>query len=405
MSGALNVEILGPSGERSHVERRVNEPEAVVVREIFERCVGGEGLKGIAKRLNAGAALTPRAQQRRPNGWAPSSVREVLRRPLYRGEIVWNRTKKRDAWGQKHRSDRPAADRVSVAAESLRIVPEALWRAAHARMSARRANYDRWKCGQGGAPDGRGVRTRYFLTGFGQCDLCGGSMQAVSRASSAGRNFRYVCATYWNRGASICANGRMVDMPVADGAVQQLLATEVLRPAVVDRALTRALELLRADGDGASRRGDLEKGLAAVEAELRNLAETAAKGGAVPIILEALVRREADRRRLQADLDACEPPATLKPASVLRAQLRRALDDWRGLLSRNVAEARPLLDLVLADRIRFRPTGDRGYQLTVPVVFDRVMTAAVPDLRGLQDRVASPRGTAQVVQCWLRRAA
>ena len=237
--GYDNVEMLGSSGERSHVERRINDAEAAVVREIFELCAGGEGLKGIAKRLNAAGATTPRAQQGRPNGWAPSSVRAVLHRSLYRGEIVWNRTKKRDAWGQTRRRDRPEVDRVSVPAESLRIVPEALWRAAHARMSERRENYNRWKCGQGGAPDGRGVRARYFLTGFGRCDMCGGSMQAVSRASSAGRNFRYVCGTYWNRGASICSNGRMVDMSLADEAVQQLLATEVLRPAVVDRASRR----------------------------------------------------------------------------------------------------------------------------------------------------------------------
>jgi len=184
----------------------------------------------------------------------------------------------------------------------------------------------------------------------------------------------------------------MVNMPVADGAVQQLLATEVLRPAVVDHALTRALELLRADADGSGRRQALTRDLAAVEAELRNLAETAAKGGAVPIILEALGRREADRRRLRAELDQCVPPALIQPTSVLREQLRRALDDWQGLLSGNVAEARPLLDLVLADRIRFKPTADRRYQLTVPIVFDRVMTAAVPDLRGLQDMVASPTG-------------
>ena len=114
----------------------------------------------------------------------------------------------------------------------------------------------------------------------------------------------------------------------------------------------------------------------------------------MPVILEALKQREADCGRLQAELTACavEHPATRKPAHVLRAQLRGFLDDWQGLLSRNVAEARPLLDLVLADRISFTLTADRCYQLTVPIVFDRVLTAAVPDLRGLQDRVASPRG-------------
>ncbi len=261
-----------------------------MVREILELWAGGEGLKGTAKRLNAAGAPAPRAQQGRRSGWAPSSVREVLHRSLYRGEIVWNRTKKRDAWGQNRRRARPEAEWVSVLVESLRIVPEALWRAAHARMTERRSNYDRWKCGEGGAPDGRGVRTRYFLTGFGRCAVCGGSMQAVSRASSAGRNFRYVCATYWNRGASICPNGRMVTMAVADGAVQRLLATEVLRQAVVDQALTRALELLRTDADGSGRCQALTRDLAAVKVELRNSASRA-WDAAHPREPEALLNR------------------------------------------------------------------------------------------------------------------
>ncbi|HIN12067.1 MAG TPA: recombinase family protein, partial [Acidobacteria bacterium] len=55
--------MLGPSGERNHVDRRINEAEGAVVREIFELCAGGEGLKGVAKRLNAAGAPAPRAQQ------------------------------------------------------------------------------------------------------------------------------------------------------------------------------------------------------------------------------------------------------------------------------------------------------------------------------------------------------
>ena len=41
----------------------------------------------------------------------------------------------------------------------------------------------------------------------------------------------------------------------------------------------------------------------------------------------------------------------------------------------NMAEARPLLDLVLADRIGFTPTAARSYELNVPIAFDRVLTA------------------------------
>ena len=109
-----------------------------VIRQIFAWCADGEGLKAIAKGLNAAGALAPPAQRGRPNGWAPSSVREVWHRALYRGEIIWNKTKKRDAWGQKRRRDRPEAEWLSVHVESLRIVPEGLWRSAHARITTRR---------------------------------------------------------------------------------------------------------------------------------------------------------------------------------------------------------------------------------------------------------------------------
>src|SRR4029079_16741384 len=50
--GYDQVEIIGADGRRSHVERRVNEAEACVIRDIFERSASGEGLKSITKALN-----------------------------------------------------------------------------------------------------------------------------------------------------------------------------------------------------------------------------------------------------------------------------------------------------------------------------------------------------------------
>ena len=46
--GYENVEVLAPSGERSHVERRILEPEADVVQVIFERYANGWGFARIA---------------------------------------------------------------------------------------------------------------------------------------------------------------------------------------------------------------------------------------------------------------------------------------------------------------------------------------------------------------------
>lgn len=67
-------------------------------------------------------------------------MREVLHRTLYRGEIVWNRKRKRNTWGQKQQQARPDADWQRIPAPGLRIVSEA-WVAAHERISTSRAAY------------------------------------------------------------------------------------------------------------------------------------------------------------------------------------------------------------------------------------------------------------------------
>ena len=83
------------------VARVVNEAEAAIVRDIFRRCALGQGFRSIAFALNEAKAPSPRAQQGRPRGWCASSVREILHRPLYRGEIVWNKTRKRNTLGSE----------------------------------------------------------------------------------------------------------------------------------------------------------------------------------------------------------------------------------------------------------------------------------------------------------------
>src|SRR5690606_12587342 len=108
--GYDNVDVLNPDGSRAHVERRINEAEAAVVRGIFPLAADGVGVRRLCRQLNDEGALAPRAQRGRSVAWAPSSVFAVLHRELYRGVIVWNQTKKRNAWGQSRRSDRDQAD-------------------------------------------------------------------------------------------------------------------------------------------------------------------------------------------------------------------------------------------------------------------------------------------------------
>jgi DNA invertase Pin-like site-specific DNA recombinase len=106
--GYRNREVVAGDGRRQYVERDVDPGEAVVVRRIFELCAAGVGVRRIAIRLNDEGAPAPTPRRSgRPRSWAPSSVREVLYRDLYRGVVIWNRVRKRDVWGLKRYLARP----------------------------------------------------------------------------------------------------------------------------------------------------------------------------------------------------------------------------------------------------------------------------------------------------------
>ena len=107
--------------------RVINEREAVVVRQIFDLYLAGHGVRGISKLLNEQHAPCPRPQQGRAAGWSPATVWAALKREDYHGQVVSNRTKKRNRWGQKRPTARPEGEWIRVTVPQLRIVEEELW--------------------------------------------------------------------------------------------------------------------------------------------------------------------------------------------------------------------------------------------------------------------------------------
>ncbi len=146
--GYDNVEERSQDGKRLHVRRVINEAEAPVVRRIFEECSRGRGFRRIAHQLNGLGLPAPRPSKGGPRGWSPSTVRDVLHRELYRGVIVWNRTQKRDAWGQRRPQRRSEQEWLRIEAPDLRIVADDLWQAAHDRLRGSRDTYLRSTGGQ-----------------------------------------------------------------------------------------------------------------------------------------------------------------------------------------------------------------------------------------------------------------
>lgn len=384
--GYENVEIVGPDGRRSHVERRVVETEAAIVQRIFALSAEGHGFKAIAKRLNDERAPSPRAQRGRSQSWAPSSVREVLFRDAYRGVTIWNKTKKRNGWGVIASRPRPASEWVEVAAPDLRIVTDGIWSAAHGRLDAARRLYL-------GATKGRafgrpvvGSVSRYLLTNLAACGCCDGALRVRTRNDNGrGRLSFYGCAGYHERGRAVCRNNADVPMPAADAALIDALLSNVLDRDVLRDAVEEAVALLMGAGQHDQLQA-IEADIATTDKERQHLVAAIAAGGQLAGLLDALQGREATLTALDAKRKAIASQTRLRKADAgrVRAGLHALAGDWRRVLADDPEHARPIVVKLLQGRVTFTPMAEpRRWQMT-----------GTANLRGFFEETVFPVGLA-----------
>jgi site-specific DNA recombinase len=352
--GYDNVKVDG------HTERRLNETEADVVRRIFALSSAGTGYTRIAKQLNADGAVAPRAQRGRPTAWSPSSVYEVLHRPLYRGEVVWNKTRKRDAEGKTAVTARPEAEWLHHDHPELRIVPEELWATAQTRLLRISTQLSSVSTARGHqVRRRRDVDSKYFLAGFARCATCGGTMATMSRRTGTGRPraFVYGCMAHAKRGATVCDNALVLPVERVDEAVRSKLLAEVLRPAVVKAIIDGVFEALRPTAI-TKNLGALTKDLRALDVKIANLTAAVEDGAAVGPLVARLTARQAERETLLAAIAAAQAVGqlTVDRRTVERKVLER-LSCWQSLLDGDIGARRQFLREVLDGPIQFAPDG------------------------------------------------
>ena len=374
--GYDNVDVAAPTLDafgrpiRSHVERRINNAQAAIVKKIFLLYAEGKGFRTIAKLLNDEGAPCPRPSAGRPIGWAHASVRQVLLRPIYKGEILWNRTKKRDQWGQQRQ--RPRTDEsewIRTPAEHLRIVSDDVWNAVQARVHAMRATYLRGTRGHLMGRPLNGRESKYLLTGLAECTLCkpkgdgsyGGSLTPRSRAHGRHRAFFYACMSYVGGGHRRCANDLHLPMEATNRAVWETLKRDLFQPEVLLYAVEKAVAKAQAsDASDSGEAAALHEQLHTVEQELARLSIAIAMGGEMSTLLAAIQEREQRRAHLQQAVTAKETAQSLGRLDLrlLERELKAKIADWSKLVNSidgNVVLARQLLRTLLSEKLHFTP--------------------------------------------------
>ena len=363
-----------------------------MIRDIFTRVANGQGFKKIAHALNAAHALAPLPSSHviktaaehgidRTPRHAPSTLRAIVFREMYRGRPVWNRTKKRDAFGETAIKGipKPATEWIAEYFEHLQIVPDELWDAAHARLARARERYLRTHDGRLEGRPPSSTEARYLLTGLAVCGLYGGGLQV--RRKLGGKLLLYGCHTSRTCGTSVCANRLQADVRDTDQAILGMLDAVVLDPPTSARIIRDAITRLDTQTTtSATERAKLEKASREFETQITRLTTAIADGGGtIPSLVAKLKAVEAERLSVIEQLRKLDGIARVQSIDLakLEAVIAAKVANWRGLLKRHPVQARQILSKLLVSRLVFTPLGTH-YQVSGAASATVLLSALIP---------------------------
>lgn len=317
---------LDPYGqpERIATVLEIDEQQAPFVRSIFERFAEGASCFTIAKELNEAGVASPgsswRREVRRCKGWLGSSVRSILKNPLYTGQQHWNTSQYlRDPdTGKDRRRARPRAEWTVVRQEHLRIVSDDLFQRAQTRTRAR-AN-------PGDARLKAGGKAKYLLSGLLTCGRCGSHYILHDRRC-------YACSGHAFGRA--CSNSTRIRRSAIEAAVLTPLREDLLSPARIEQMARKLQQAYAAQlREQQSKTAERPKEILALEARIERLRERQRKGdedmtsAELDLVIE---RAQTERQRLIDQQPVARESAKIlaflpQAAAECRKQIELALD-------------------------------------------------------------------------------
>jgi hypothetical protein len=315
--------------------------EAEVVREIFDLCRAGRGIRLIADHLNQ-KGLTYRRKGRK---WTSGLVHQVLTFQAYAGTHYFNRTEAK----RKRRKEKAEW----VAFETPVIIDPEVFQAVQRLLEARRPTRT--------AP--RIVTGPTLLTGLVRCATCGGGM--TIRTGKGGRYRYYTCNNRVNEGPSSC-KGRNIPMPVLDSLVLENLEARILAPERLEALLRGLLDRARNKTEvNAVKAKELRKKLRDTEGKIERLLNALA-GGTVDdtaMFRRSMAQLEAERDEVLRMIAAMEKHREVPRHLLTKRNIERFATAARTRLRDDSASLRKRYMRQLVSRIE---VGDRQIRISGP---------------------------------------
>ena len=361
---AVPAEASGNGGQPRMI-RQINAVESQVILRLFEQYATGTcGFVALAKQLNEEGVPPPRGHSM---GWAPTCIREILRRELYRGVLVWNKTQAIVRGGK----------------ETFRKRPESEW----LRVDAPELGSFRKSCGNGAAHRSREDPRSISAMPMGDSmAIHQGPIFSPATSLSASLNVACVevrwgrCAEEGRRASQLyvpdslqagrakCSNTLRINQLVLDRVLLNGI-TGLLDSRMLAEAVTRAAEQLRAgQGELPAQRHALEREIRQAQGRLQRLVNAIATGRATEAVFAELEKEEAKKKAFiaqLANLTTLHRWAELD-STRLEENLSRRMGNMLDLLGQHVPQARQMLRKLIYGRVICTPFDDhrgRGYEL------------------------------------------
>lgn len=340
----------------------IHEPEAEIVRRIFQTYADGYSLKSVAKKLNAEHVPSPQPQKGRHSAsWCPSAIRGILRNERYLGKVIWSRKHKvRDPkTGRRVFRVREGEQPIHAAdAPHLRIVSDELWNAVRARQElVKRVYEDAGK--RAGLLRSSAMNSPYLFSGLLRCKDCGANLQIVAGRGRNHSTQTYGCPMNFHRGDSVCSNQLRVRRDVLEGELLAGLQEKVLREEVVNYILDRfESELLVELKSIGGEMDQMRKRKAELQSEIARLTAGLATGIHSTAVMEEIARREREISDISDRLLSSDPESIHSRVKNLRAKALVRVRDLRQYLTSDRPTARAYLARHV-EKILMDPAGGR----------------------------------------------
>lgn len=276
----------------------------------------------------------------------------MLRREMYSGRVIWNRSRfvKSPGTNKRMSRPRPRSEWRVIERPELRIVCGELWERVQTQLAWKKKTYGQQT--RNGLLN-RSASSQYLFSGIVKCADCGGNLVITSGRSRRGHR-RYGCSQHFYRGT--CSNGLQIRKDLLEAKLLEGLQQAVLRPEAVSYAVAEfCRQLKEADGNVSREAERAVEQKRKVQAELNRLVSAVADSGHSTFLIEAIDLRERELQNIDERLNAWGLGLPQVQPSDVTDFVRDRLATLCDLLNSDVTQARAEL-LRHVGEIRLKPS-------------------------------------------------